>query len=259
MKKWRVLILLVLAIGTVWGIWRYRDQKIREEEAWRNEVILSVAIGADVHNELEILSKMVKNETGVVVLAGDVSNSGGKKELMGVKNVLEASGKEYYVVPGNHDWWNQKVNAGVWTEVFGQKYQSFHKEGIKFILVDNGNWQGLGEEQWNWLRGEVGECRQVRCLVVMHMPINHLISSHVMGEDNSVVKLEAKELLKLLTDNGVKEYFAGHLHYADSYEIGGLRTNLVGAMNRARSRKVEYTLLKVKREGWDKEIVKIEL
>ncbi len=258
-KRLRIWVLVVLAVAVVWGIWRYRDQKIREEVARKNEVILTVAIGADVHNDLEVLAGMMKTEAEMVVIAGDLTNVGGKKELIEVKNVLEASNMDYYVVPGNHDWWNQKVNAGVWENVFGAKYQSFYKKGIKFILIDNGDWKGLGQEQWAWLTDEVGECLRLRCVVVAHMPLNHLVSTHVMGEDSPAVAGEAKELLKLLTDNGVNEIFSGHLHYAGSYEIGGLQTNLVGAMNRARSRKVEYTLVKIKGEGVEKETVKIEL
>lgn len=259
MKRLKIILLVVLALGMVWGIWRYRDYQIQKETRRKNEIILTVAMGADVHNDLEVLAEMVKKEADMVVIAGDLTNAGGRKELIGVKNVLEASNKEYYVVPGNHDWWNQRVNAGAWEEVFGKKYQSLVKSGIKFILIDNGYWQGLGEDQWTWLMREVEECREMRCLAVAHIPLNHLVSTYVMGEDDPVVTAEARRLLKLLVDNGVKEIFSGHLHYADSYEIGGLRTNLVGALNRARSRQTEYTLVRIKREGVEKEMVKIEL
>lgn len=251
MKRVKIVIFVLLAVGAVGLIWYWRDGQIKKQEQ-------TVVIVADVHNDIESLRKVGEGEGDLVIIAGDLTNGGTKKELTAIKKVLDDSGKKYYVIPGNHDWWNQKLNARAWEEIFGVKYQSIYVGAhgnaplLKILLIDNGYWQGLGEEQWQWLRGEAGECVRVKCLVVMHKPLNHLVSDHVM-------ETEAKELLKLLVDNGVKEYFAGHLHYADSYEIGGLRTNLVGAVTRARSGKPEYTRIKITGKGVEKEVIPIEL
>lgn len=84
--------------------------------------------------------------------------------------------------------------------------------------------------QWEWIEGETEECPKMICLVFMHMPLNHPTSEHIMGEDNVQAMKQAAELVKLLVKNQVKQVFAGHLHYASSYEIDGLKTQIVGAV-----------------------------
>ncbi|OGL52348.1 hypothetical protein A3K55_02335 [Candidatus Shapirobacteria bacterium RBG_13_44_7] len=261
MKKLRWLVVIMLAVGVVVLIWEWRDRRL-VEEVKREEVELRVAMGADIHTDVDSLEKMLVAAKGkgssLVILVGDLTKVGARSELVAVRKVLDESGMRFYVVPGNHDWWNQKTSRGAWEEIFGVKYQSFKEGGNKFILVDNGHWLGLGKEQRQWLEGEVLECRVVRCVVVMHMPLQHLWSTHVMGEDSQAVKAEAGELVKLLVDNGVKEIYSGHLHYADSYEIGGLGTNLVGAVTRAGSQKPEFTEVVIGGGEVKKEVVGVE-
>lgn len=219
------------------GVWQWSSERqkgevVKKEVAKEKVEVKELRFGvmADIHSDIRHLERALKltKERGLefVVVAGDLTKVGAVEELTAVRKALMESGLKYYVIPGNHDR-DKKAFVGL----FGETYQSFKKGEVKFILVDNSGWRGLGVEQRSWLDNEVQECRIIQCLVVMHMPLNHGFSEHIMGEDNEKVTTEAKEILVLLRDNGVKEIIAGHLHYASSYELEGIRTNLAGAIN----------------------------
>ena len=274
MKDWKILLAIVGMVAILGGIEIYVKQEGEKRPETRKEeikvedkeerIIWTFGVGADVHNDIEVLVKVMfeaeKRGEKMMILAGDLTNEGKKAELIKIKKVLDESGMKYYVVPGNHDWWqSDRDKTDYWSQVWGKNYQSFKVDKIKFILVDNGRWSGLGKVQKTWLEGEVGECRWVECVVVMHEPLEHTISTHVMGEDNKAVTVEAGWLKKLLVDNGVKEIFVGHLHYASSYTIGGLKTNLVGAITSEKNYQVpRFTEVGVGESGWEEKVVEVE-
>lgn len=209
------------------------------------------SVMADVHMNWTDWRKLLKTakESGnqIVFVAGDMTSLGKKNELLAAKKVLDESGVRYMVVPGNHDMWeSDRVGRSLFEEVFGKEYQSYQTGNSKFILVNNGRATGLGVVQRKWLDEEVKECKQIHCIVVMHMPLNHNLSAHIMGEKNKKVSQEAQGLIKLFNESGVVDILAGHLHYSGSYELDGLRTNLVGAVTRERNtqtpRYTEFTL-----------------
>lgn len=212
---------------------------------------LKFSVMSDVHMNWTDWRKflaMVKKTDQMVMVTGDMTSLGKKAELLAAKKVLDESGVKYAVVPGNHDLWeSDRIKQSLFNEVFGKEYQSLRLEGRKFIMINNGRATGLGATQRAWLEGEVKECKVVRCIAMMHMPLNHGISAHVMGEKNKKVSEEAVSLIKLFNDSGVVDIIAGHLHYSGTYELQGLRTYLAGAVSRERNtqtpRYTEFTML----------------
>jgi 3',5'-cyclic AMP phosphodiesterase CpdA len=200
----------------------------------------SFAVMADIHNDTTSLQKALKQAKSrgdiLVVVAGDVSIDGTAVEVAAVRKVLDESGMEYVAVPGNHD----RLSAGakgrnVWQDVFGSSYGVKSFAGTKIILIDNSSWKGLGSDQKAWLPTAVADCKIVTCIAVMHMPLDNPISAHVMGEYTKSTSGEALWLRDLLVSNGVKDLMAGHIHMSTNYEFGGLRTTLVGAINKDRN------------------------
>jgi 3',5'-cyclic AMP phosphodiesterase CpdA len=188
--------------------------------------ILKFSVMSDVHNDTEMLEKAIDMGDGdLVIVTGDLTNDGTRAEQEAIKNVLN---ENVYVVPGNHD-----IYKNVW--IFGKKYQSFEKSGWKFILIDNSNWRGLGDDQKSWIEDEVSECLIKYCLAFMHKPLAHNFSTHIMGENSQKVTGEAEWLMELLVSSGVKMGYSGHLHYASSYTINNWQTVLVGAISAARN------------------------
>jgi len=245
----RLAIVLGLLVGMVIVLvaWRLNAEPkalliVRVVEPTPTEVVekpLKFAVMSDVHMNwtdwIKFLAK-VKPSGDMVLVTGDMTSLGKKNELMAAKKVLDESGVKYAVIPGNHDMWeSDRIKSSLFNEVFGKEYQSFKLEGRKFIMINNGRATGLGKVQRAWLEEEVKECQQIKCIALMHMPLNHGISGHIMGEKNKVVTEEAGSLVRLLKSNNVVEIIAGHLHYSGTYELDGLRTYLSGAVSRERN------------------------
>jgi len=256
----RLAIILGLLVGVVIVLvaWRINaDPKVapivRVIEPTPTVVVekpLKFVVMSDIHMNWtdwrKFLAK-VKPSGQMVLVTGDMTSLGKKNELLAAKKVLDESGVRYVVIPGNHDMWeSDRIKTSLFNEVFGKEYQSVRLEGRKFIMINNGRATGLGAVQRAWLENEVKECTVVKCIALMHMPLNHGISAHIMGEKNKKVTEEAGGLVKLLKANNVVDIIAGHLHYSGSYELDGLRTYLSGAVTRERNtqtpRYTEFTL-----------------
>lgn len=241
-----ITAIVVIALLLIWRIFESgRDDEFINPFITRPIPTTSLqsfkfAVASDIHLDDVYLEKALirakADGAEFIIITGDLTSLGKKDELVEIKNILDESSVKYYVIPGNHDlWFSEKVKADVFGEVFGSDYQSFKIDDTKFILVNNGSWQGMTGQQMTWLKSEVAECKVVYCLVFAHMPFNHGTSEHIMGEDNKKVSSQAAELVKLFVESNVREVFVGHLHYATSYQLDGLRTNIVGAITSTRN------------------------
>ena len=244
-KKFLLGVLAALVIlGVIWGIREAKDlSENRQVPAATPTLVgfkpLKFAVMSDIHldkeNFIRALKKAKADGAEFVIITGDLTSLGKKDELISMKAVLDQENLSYYAIPGNHDLWADNFKSTYFQQVFGPDYQSFKKDSLKFILIDNGSYFGLGEKQRAWLEEEVKECPRITCLVFAHMPFNHPTSLHIMGEGNKAGSQESKEIVKLLTTNGVEEVFAGHLHYHSVYELDGLKTTVVGAITSNRN------------------------
>lgn len=263
MKKWQIvwlaMVLIILSVGIVW-IFARNQKSINVSNIVLptpsiNENKLKIAVMADVHSdadELEIMLDKAK-DSGVkmVVVAGDLTVEGKRSELIEIKKVLDESNLKYAVIPGNHEYY---LNEFI--KIFGKNYQSIRLGEVKLILIDNSYWQGLDEEQIKWIEGEVSECRVLICVAIMHKPLNNVLSTHIMGENNIKAATEAIWLRDLLINSGVRQIEAGHLHYASSYELEEIRTDIVGAISRERNNQSpRYTELMIGRYSIERNVV----
>lgn len=212
-----------------------------QETFLSSEVRLSkFAIISDIHSDYKNLERALllveENKNDFLIITGDLTTLGKKEELEEVKKILDKSGLRYFVIPGNHDLWaGEQLKVDIYGEVFDYSYKSLKEDGIKYILINNGSDYGIDEKQEKWLESEVEECPQVYCLVFMHIPLNHPKSIYIMGEENPEVASQAANLIKLLSENKIKEVFAGHLHSSSSYILENLATNIVGAITSNRN------------------------
>lgn len=266
LKKFAIFFLIVVVGTVVGGNYLVSKSKSKSEERLENNVEvgrpLRFVVMSDIHSDWENFRKALEKTKegfrdfgdvgGFVIITGDLTTLGKKSELLEARKILDESGLKYYVIPGNHDiWMGRKVGQNIWGEVFGESFlsfkaseiQSFKDKEIKFILVNNGDGvAGVGGvrevgdvREIDWLKKEIEECIKIYCLVFMHMPLNHPNSLHVMGEEDPEVASEAAELIRLFVKNKVQEIIAGHLHFSSSYDLGGLKTTIVGAVGADRN------------------------
>ncbi len=238
MKKFVIISALILVVVILWN-WKKNNNVVvlpgvvptRTVEVKK---IDKFGVMADIHNDILELKKALEiakaDRLEIVVLAGDLTINGNKSELTSIKNTLDESGVKYLVVPGNHDLYKK-----MYGQVFGKDYQVYRFNGLKLLLINNGDWRGMEEAQKKWLMTEVQECLVIKCVGIMHMPLSNNFSAHIMGEDSDEAKNDRDWLNKLLVDYKVGTIYTGHLHYSSSYDLEGLTTNIVGAISNDRN------------------------
>jgi len=192
------------------------------------------AIFSDVHSDTKNLKKAIEivenNGIEMIIITGDLTTLGKKEELSSVKKLLDQSGLEYHVVPGNHDlWFGRQIKRDVFGEVFANQPTDFQKDNTKFILINNAD-DNKGIIDLMEVEKELENCPRIFCLVFLHEPLNHPYSKHIMGESDPAIASQAAFLINSFKQYQVKEVFAGHLHYASNYELDGLKTTLVGSL-----------------------------
>jgi len=253
MKHWiRVAVLIIiLSLGVI-----FRENTQTEEIVLpKNEIVeekkeikKTIAVVADIHDDNETLKKaiekMKENGVSLLLVAGDLTINGKETELKIVKETLENGGIDYLVTPGNHDIYLNKYQG-----IFERNYLSTVKDNLKIILIDNSNWRGLGDEQKKWIESESRDCLKINCLVVMHKPLGHYLTKHVMGENSEKVTAEAEWLNDLLLENKVNQIYVGHLHFNSVYQYLGMETTVVGAISKQRNNQTPRYL----ELGWDGE------
>lgn len=186
---------------------------------------------ADSHNDNDNLDKAIKQATSAypdlkfIIGLGDYTEVGTIEELKNTKAVLDSFALRYFLVPGDHDLWDCRnrnlVAVDCFKEVFGLPYQTFTYDDFKFLLIDNSdNYQGLDSNQLEWIAKELDKAKLEGVkgiIVLMHEPLYHPSSEHVMGSEEKKLKPQANELIFQLKEAGVNKIFAGHTHYFSEY------------------------------------------
>ena len=220
---------------------------------------------ADSHNDNENLGKALRqaeshDPSDFVVGLGDYTDIGTIDELRAAKKVFDNTGIRYFVTSGDHDLWDsrnkEKDPTTNFNQVFGRTYQSFSYKNARFLIIDNSdNYLGLGEAQSNWLKEEIERINTEGPGVVLafvHEPLYHPSSTRVMGKVTNSLMDEAKEITKMLKDAGVREVFAGDIHYFTEYSEPetGLSMTTVGALTAERNAQTpRYVVVSVFDDG----------
>ncbi len=267
MKKKRIILrlgCLLIVTATIWGwFWfnrlKIEDPKIVPVSLSPTEVPreFKIAFMADIHNDTDTLEKALElaweEKVDKIVLVGDLTNKGDEKSLLEIKKVMDNSKIKYVAIPGNHEY-----SLDNFRKIFGANYGVVEEDFLKLILIDNSYWRGLSEDQVKWIETEMLECKVKICLAVMHKPVNNLFSSHIMGEGNQKAAEQAAWLKQLIIDSDVKRIVAGHLHYSSSYELEGVRTDLVGAISAERNtQSPRFTILTISPVEIERKVVEI--
>lgn len=221
---------------------------------------------ADSHSENDYLQKAISqakqgSDIKFIIGLGDYSEVGTVKELTDAKAVLDAAGIRYFLLVGDHDMWdsrNRQLDPNSdFREVFGPSYQSFNYNGIWFLLLNNAdNYNGLGSDQLTWLSDQLDRIKNDKdsklSLAFVHTPLYHPSSDHYMGKVEKNLTKEARNLVGDLKAAGIKEVFAGDIHYFTRYADAetGLKMTTVGAVASQRNTQApRYSIVTVHQDN----------
>ncbi len=217
----------------------------KEEPTVKSVPIFSFALVTDSHNENNYLKQALvqakARNVKFVIGLGDYTEVGTIKELQDAKQEFDEAGLRYFVTVGDHDLWDsrdkQKPSLENFQQVFGPSFQAFSFEEVKFFILDNSdNYIGLSEDQFKWLKFELDKVKKDQTikliLAFLHEPLSHPSSIRVMGKVTPGLADQAKDLVRILKNAGVKEVFAGDVHYFTRYNdsISGLSMTTIGAV-----------------------------
>lgn len=218
-----------------------QEKKSTEPIKTSGKPLFKFVLVADSHNENDYLKKALQQvKPDFFIGLGDYTEVGTIKELQDTKKEFDTTGIRYFVTAGDHDLWEsrnkQLAPYAEFVQVFGQPYQSFSFEKVRFLVLYNSdNYQGLSLEQWQWLQDELNRIKTEDTkltLAFLHEPLYHPSSAHTMGWVSANLKEQAEKLTKILKDGGVKEVFAGDIHYFGRYTEpkSGLAMTTIGAV-----------------------------
>ena len=235
-KKIRVLILsllsvcFVLAGGFYWFAGKETSQTNNYDnlsfgEAKEGELVLQLAIFADIHSDWESLRKAVlkvNNNKGVdfVLVLGDLTDLGSLENLYRSKEILDDLNVSYYAVSGNHDVWYSKRDGNPhdynFVQVFGDQPACFSENGFNFVLLDNSDEQKEVEPS-HWLKIQNCLNKKEPILFFSHIPLNHPANERVMGQFLPDLSEQAEILRDKLCGQKAKLAVGAHFHSFSKY------------------------------------------
>jgi Icc protein len=151
-----------------------------------------------------------------ILHAGDISHLSNPEEFDTVDQILKATNKEIFFVPGEHDVLND--DGKMFRERYaknskGLGWYSFDKNGVHFIGLVNvmnlkaGGLGTLGNEQIEWLEDDVKHLKSSTPLVVFaHIPLWTIYPEWGWGTEDSA------QALSYLKRFGSATVLNGHIH-----------------------------------------------
>jgi 3',5'-cyclic AMP phosphodiesterase CpdA len=151
-----------------------------------------------------------------ILHTGDISHLSNPEEFDTVDQILRATNKEIFFVPGEHDVLND--DGKMFRERYGKNSQgsgwySFDKNGVHFIGLVNvmnlkaGGLGTLGKEQLEWLEADVKHLKSSTPIVVFaHIPLWTIYPQWGWGTEDSA------QALSYLKRFGSVTVLNGHIH-----------------------------------------------
>ncbi len=206
-----------------------------------SETFPHVAEAGKLYSESEaiidaFLKKAAADSSEVILVPGDLADSGVYQEMIAVAKMFskfeETTGKQIYVVPGNHD--VSQTDVSQFIKVFAEfgyneaiakdsnsgSYVAELPNGYRLLAIDStltrsGNW-GFDEARSEWIRQQAEKAQKdgKKVIAMMH---HNLLPHLVLGDvlmPGSIVG-NAAGIKDIFAKYGVKYVFTGHTHEAD--------------------------------------------
>lgn len=211
---------------------------------------LKIAILTDLHvspgNLNETQLKNAVNEINgadynIVIVSGDITNTGSNAELQNVKNILDEIKKPTYCIPGNHENnWSQSAGA-TYKKLWGDdRFVANIGDDIMIIGMNCGPFMKMGNghmkrEDLIWLDNTLKESKAKQIISVNHYPLN---------SDLDV----SEEYIEILHKYPVIAHLCGHYHVFKYYKAGEIDCLINRALD-MKNNDYGYTLIDVTRDS----------
>ena len=186
---------------------------------------------------LAFLEDAAENDSQFVIIPGDITDHGTDDEISVMTGLFREfeknTGKQIYVVPGNHDYFNSSV------EKFKADYAEFgYNEAVEvddstasYIVDLPGDYRllaidscapgesrhGIDEARLQWIanQGEKAKADGKKLIAMHHHNLlEHMVFSALI-QPNGVVSAKVQNAADVYADAGIRYIFTGHTHDHD--------------------------------------------
>ncbi|UCE26669.1 MAG: metallophosphoesterase [Candidatus Coatesbacteria bacterium] len=138
-------------------------------------------------------------------------------------SIVETVPTDLYVLPANHDIWDDQSEE-IWRDRLGtEPNYSFDYDGVHFVILDTSRWEAsdsLPEEYYEWLETDLAAHEDDRLVFVFyHKPLWY----------NTLADGEPDQLHDLFIEYGVDGVFNGHFHTYGAATYDGIAYTMVGS------------------------------
>ncbi len=185
------------------------------------------------------LAKAAADESEFLIFPGDLTDGGRADEHLELSEMLRqfeiGSGKQVYVVPGNHDFNNKRTSVAQFKECYADlgynqaiaqdslsaSYVAELSDGYRLLAIDStdhgvGSGCGLTKERVQWIKQQAEQAQKDGKKVIAmlhHNLLPHLVLINTLHA-SSVVSNELG-LKDIFAEYGVKYIFTAHTHEHD--------------------------------------------
>ncbi len=194
----------------------------------------------------------------LTVITGDLTYLGLPNEFERAKELIDRLDKRPLVVMGNHD--ARNVGYNFFEEYFGERMVSYEDDVI-FLLgvdstqpdVDEGH---IGREFRSYIHKTLFNAPKdkIRIFMLHH----HLVPVPMAGRERDIL-VDAGEILKILTEDGVDLVFCGHRHIPWVWRIEDMHIIHSGTVGSPRTRGLRDQSYVIARISDDKLSVSLKL
>jgi len=231
------------------------------------EAVLTIGLIADSEGDHESLEKALSGlgdrNVDAVFFLGDLTQYGDLDSLRTVKDILDRSGLEILVIPGDHDLAASADEGDLsgrknFTEVFEHNIHLYEKGGYTFMLFDNSpNFSKVSEEDLEWFEDSLDRADFVMLSQPLYHPTNPRIMGMFEGDVVSTVRAQAEEMLTNIRESKVRAIIAADQHFFSKNidpERSSLSHIVVGALisNKSSFRNPQssrYAILRIYKSG----------
>ncbi len=178
--------------------------------------------GVDTRASLNrVLQTREVHEAEALIVTGDLAAKDPHPEIYRyIKNVLDACGTSYHILPGNHD------RSDLTAEIFGMelnagKLNRFVDHPAPMIFMDSSTEETLPEDL-AFLENALRHFSGRRPLLFIHHPLREC--DHPYFDTHCVLNGREKicEVLERENGGGVRHVFSGHAHKSHSQTVSGI-------------------------------------
>lgn len=189
-----------------------------EQDKTDLRIDLTIGVVSDSHgadqNLAQAIQQMQAKEVDLIIHLGDFSGGGEEMHFNQANEILETSGRFYYVIPGDHDFnWFPEYSRTNYEAVFGASYnQQYTHNGWGIILYENSISIAGDIERRDWVKQaliEVGEKNEH----IVFFSAKPLYSPYFSDKED----VSGPQVLALLSEAGVGYIFAGDTHIYAQY------------------------------------------